>query len=148
MLFSFWGVCWLLLGAAYKAWRNCFLHLKIGSETDLGRECHTFEMTKKCTVEPAKKKQKEKRGLVRKRFRFSLQETCGGFFRRVEAHSNAFGQRLSSVHSANVYEHRLPWDQALCWVLGSQRSKVSGSVPGLHLQVAGSVIPHKGILRR
>lgn len=44
-----------LLGAAYKAWRNCFLHLKIGSETDLGREFHTYEHDKKCTVEPAQK---------------------------------------------------------------------------------------------
>lgn len=52
-----------LLGAACKSWRNCFSHLKTGSETDFGKEFHPFEITRH-TVEPAPRRNRRKVDLV------------------------------------------------------------------------------------
>lgn len=35
-----------LLGAAYQSWRNQFSYSKTGSGNDVGKELHTFEITK------------------------------------------------------------------------------------------------------
>ena len=93
-----------LLGAAYKAWRNCFLHLKTGSETDLGGEFHTFEITKwHCRAYP--KRSRRKVGLVRRDSRFLLQEIFEGFFRRTD--KTVTTQQMSCDHQLRRY-------QALC----------------------------------
>lgn len=54
-----------LLGAAYRGWRNRFFHLETGSKTDLGKEFHTFEITR-YTVDPAPRRSRRKVGLVRR----------------------------------------------------------------------------------
>lgn len=88
-----------LLGAACKSWRNCFSHLKTGSETDLGKEFHTSEITR-YAVEPAPRRSR-KAALVMRDEKSPLQQACEGFIRGGSS-TDAFGQ-MSSIRSANVY---------------------------------------------
>lgn len=52
-----------LLGTACKSWRNHFSSSKTASETDLGKELNTFEITR-CTVKPVPRRSRRKVDLV------------------------------------------------------------------------------------
>lgn len=68
-----------LLGAACKSWKNQFSHLKNVSEMDLGKEFHTFEITK-YPVQPVSRGSRRKMDLVLRGESF-LQVACEDFIR-------------------------------------------------------------------
>lgn len=100
-----------LLGAAYKSWRNQFSPLKTGSETDLGMEFHTFEITK-YTVQTAPRRSKRKVDLV-VRGESSLLWSLWRLHQRRWKHRATPLDKMPSIHSANVY-----WPPGLRPMLG------------------------------
>lgn len=96
-----------LLGTACKSWRNHFSHLKSGSETDLGKSFHAFEITR-YTVEPAPRRSCRKVDLVM-RGDERHPEACKGIIRGGK-HRASLGTKYPFTPQMFI-DHRLPWHQ-------------------------------------